>query len=308
MPFLKRKGILERRLVPYEVAGPQGESGPIGPTGPSGPIGNVGHTGSTGPTGATGPAGSPGGATGATGSQGATGSAGATGAGASGATGATGATGPAGNTGAGVTGATGATGPQGPTGAGVGNTGPTGPQGDTGATGAQGTTGPTGPQGNTGATGAQGTTGPTGATGGTGATGATGPSVFNPSLADLAASGILITLTVAQDTNPTDVCYINSSGQAAFADADSILTSSALVISTQTIASGNPCVFLIHGLLRNDAAYNWSTGSLLYISTTAGSLTATAPSGADDVIQVMGVALSADVIYFQPNLVQVVHT
>lgn len=149
MPYLKRRGILDRRLVPYEVAGPAGNTGPIGPTGATGATGAgiqgvTGATGPTGPggagaTGSTGPTGV--GIQGFTGATGATGTIGATGAGATGATGVQGATGPAGATGTGTMGATGSTGPQGPTGAGVGNTGSTGPQGNTGATGATGVSG-----------------------------------------------------------------------------------------------------------------------------------------------------------------------
>jgi hypothetical protein len=33
-----------------------------------------------------------------------------------------------------------------------------------------------------------------------------------------------------------------------------------------------------------------------------------APTGTDDVIQILGIALAADVIYFNPQLVQVEHT
>ncbi len=114
MPFSKSKRILERRFVPFEVAGPAGATGAQGASGATGPSGPAG-AGTTGATGATGPMA----ATGATGAQGTTGS----------------------------------TGPVGPTGAGVGNTGSTGPQGNTGAAGAAGNTGSTGPTGNTGATG-----------------------------------------------------------------------------------------------------------------------------------------------------------
>lgn len=179
MPFSKNKRILERRFVPFEVAGPPGATGAAGtpgstgPTGPVGPPGGPsGPTGPQGTTGATGPQGNVG-ATGV-GNTGATGSSGAQGI--QGALGQTGATGPVGATGA--VGATGSLGNTGATGAGnTGSTGPagaTGPQGMTGATGAgtTGATGSTGPQGTTGPTGPAGT--PGGATGSTGATGAQG--------------------------------------------------------------------------------------------------------------------------------------
>lgn len=135
MSILRRRRIVDRRFIPFEV------SGPAGATGPQGATGAIGFTGATGA-----------GTTGATGPTGATGA---------GLTGATGPTGPQGPTGAGV-GNTGATGPTGGTGA-------------TGAVGATGATGPTGLTGATGPAGATGATGPAGATGANGATGATGP-------------------------------------------------------------------------------------------------------------------------------------
>lgn len=137
MSILRRRRIVDRRFIPFEVAGPAGATGPQGASGSTGNTGATtpGFTGATGPNGNTGSTG-PTGATGATtpGATGATGAAGSPG-------GATGATGPAGATGVGATGATGPTG--------VGATGATGPQGNTGSTG------PTG-VGATGATGAAG--------------------------------------------------------------------------------------------------------------------------------------------------------
>ncbi len=293
MPYLKRKGILERRIVPFEVAGPQGSTGPSGATGPQGPTGNNGPTGASG-SGATGP----------------TGPAGATG---TGTTGATGATGSVGATGVGATGPTGATGPAGPTGAGVGNTGATGPAGNTGATGPQGTTGPTGAQGTTGPTGAQGTTGPTGAqgttgpTGANGATGATGPSTFNAAPSSNTASGITLTLTAGENLNFGDVCRINSSGQAVMARADTLLNAAALVIATATIASAASGSFLIYGVI-NSANWSFTNGSILYLSNTKGSMTNAVVTGTGSISQVLGLAIGTTIAVFQAELAEVVHT
>ena len=293
--FNKYRKIQEQRFVPVLTAGPAGATGATGAAGATGPTGPTGQLGNTG----------------ATGVQGATGSAGATGVGATGATGpqgSTGATGPAGATGVG---ATGATGPQGPTGAGVGNTGATGPQGDTGA---QGATGATGPQGTTGPTGPQGTTGPTGATGNTGATGPagatgnTGPSSFDTGLADRTFSGITCSLTANAAMHFGDIGFIAADGQVEFADADGSWNSVAIVVATGDVAAGGSGTFGLHGIFRDNSMFNWTTGSLLFLSTTAGSLTQTAPSGADDVILPLGVAINGDIVYFHPQLVQVVHT
>jgi hypothetical protein len=50
-----------------------------------------------------------------------------------------------------------------------------------------------------------------------------------------------------------------------------------------------------------DTSWNWSAGPL-YVSTTTGGITQTAPSSTGDQVQIIGFALSADTIYFNPNL------
>ena len=68
---------------------------------------------------------------------------------------------------------------------------------------------------------------------------------------------------------------------------------------------------LLHGLIRNDG-WNFTTGpgelSLVFLSTTVGTVTQTAPSGTNDVVQVLGFAMSDDVLYFNPQLHVIEHT
>lgn len=126
--------------------------------------------------------------------------------------------------------------------------------------------------------------------------------------ADHTASGLKTSITAAQTTNFGDVCYINSSGKAALIDADAIATMSAIVIcadsSIASDASGN---WLLVGIVRDDT-WNWTAGGLIYgtvTATTGNTLSQTAPTATDDVVQIIGVALSADKIYFNPSLSQV---
>lgn len=63
-------------------------------------------------------------------------------------------------------------------------------------------------------------------------------------------------------------------------------------------ASGS---FLLTGFVRDDS-WNWTTvGAELYLSETAGDLTATAPTTSGSVTQVLGIAVHADRIYFKPS-------
>ena len=61
---------------------------------------------------------------------------------------------------------------------------------------------------------------------------------------------------------------------------------------------------LLQGFARDDT-WNWTPGDIIYMSTTDGALTATAPSGTGDQVQVVGIATHADRIYFNPSYVLV---
>ena len=66
---------------------------------------------------------------------------------------------------------------------------------------------------------------------------------------------------------------------------------------------------LLHGIVRNDGWTDWTVGSVLYLdTTTAGGMTHTQPSGADDVIRIVGFALTVDCIYFYPSQDHITHT
>lgn len=128
---------------------------------------------------------------------------------------------------------------------------------------------------------------------------------------DHTAYGIKITLT-AHDTQAFgDVCFINSDGEAALIDADAIASMSAIVMCADASISADASgTYLLMGIARDDT-WAWTVGGLIYGSvtgTTGNTLTQTAPSGADDVIQVLGVATHADRMYFNPSLSQVEHT
>jgi len=194
----------------------------------------------------------------------------------------------------------------------TGPAGPTGPTGPTGATGSPGATGATGATGSPGATGAKGDTGSTGATGATGATGPSGSiGQLNASVSNYAYSGISIQFNSAQAQACMDACMINSSGKAALAKADAIANAWAIVMAAdQTIGSGSAGDYLILGVIRNDSI-TFTAGSPVYLSTTGttgNTLTQTAPSGTNNVIQILGWAIASHILLFSPQLVQVEHT
>ncbi len=84
--------------------------------------------------------------------------------------------------------------------------------------------------------------------------------------------------------------------------ATSIGTMPAIALATCATTDGNPFEFLLRGFMRHDA-WNWTPGGLLYIDrTTPGLLTHTAPSTTGDQVQVVGVAITADIIFFSSSL------
>lgn len=129
--------------------------------------------------------------------------------------------------------------------------------------------------------------------------------LMNPPTADLTVSGLIVTATV--DTNAQGIgapLFMALDGNLDTANATTSATSPCVALALET-GTGSKKI-LVHGVLRNDA-WNWTRGpgsaSLIYVSTTTGTLTQTVPSGIDQVVQPVGWALSADSMYFSPSMI-----
>ena len=160
-------------------------------------------------------------------------------------------------------------------------------------------------QGNTGSLGNTGLSGNTGLQGATGSMSLTAIPASNT-----LASGITIPLTSDVAVNFGDVCRIAITGNTVIGVADVVADSFAVVMCADTsIGAGASGNFLLHGIARNDS-WSWTVGGLIYLSTigtTGSTMTQTAPSGSNNVIQILGVATNAHRIYFNPQLIQVEH-
>lgn len=93
---------------------------------------------------------------------------------------------------------------------------------------------------------------------------------------------------------------LGPSGTWILADADGTGTYPAQGLAVASGTSGNAATILTQGHARNDA-WNWTPGGAIYISTTAGGLTQTAPSTSGNIVQPVGVAETADIAYFHFN-------
>lgn len=100
------------------------------------------------------------------------------------------------------------------------------------------------------------------------------------------------------------VCRMHSDGKMRYADADAIATANVIAMATGELVEDESGDFLLMGLATFNS-WTWTVGGILYLSTTGTEMTQTPPSGSGDVVQVVGVALSATTIYFNPSLAQV---
>jgi len=111
-------------------------------------------------------------------------------------------------------------------------------------------------------------------------------------------SGFNATGTIAQ----WEAVYLTTTGWA-LTDADATATAGGVMLGLAATAgtASNPLTVVLKGIVRNDG-WTWATvGAPLYLSTTAGALTETAPSGTDDVQRIVGYVLSDDCIYWNPS-------
>ncbi len=121
-------------------------------------------------------------------------------------------------------------------------------------------------------------------------------------------SGTLITRTVDSGVGSTAIgqCYhVDTDGELIDADADGATTMPCLGLAVES-GTGSKMV-LLQGVITL-TAWNWTIGGLVYVSTdptTTTGLTQTAPSGTGDLVQIVGVALSADTILVTPNYTMV---
>lgn len=119
---------------------------------------------------------------------------------------------------------------------------------------------------------------------------------------DLTANGPQTTLNSAGAVTAGELLYYTSSSNCTQTDADAESTSKGMlgVTLTSTAGVGSIRIALPGSFIRNDA-WAWTPGAKLYVSTTAGAMTETAPSGTGDVVRVVGFAISADTMYFYPG-------
>lgn len=133
-------------------------------------------------------------------------------------------------------------------------------------------------------------------------------SITAPS-ADLSYCGPTIQGTAGETTGIGDVCYMKNDGKYWKAKADAAGTASAVVMATGTINANATGLFLLWGLLRNDAGWGGAltVGGMLFLSdATSGAITQLAPTTSGHINEDLGYAYGARTVYFDPNTVTVI--
>lgn len=135
--------------------------------------------------------------------------------------------------------------------------------------------------------------------------------------AALSATGTYSGITQAGTAGTTlafgDLVYLAAADSRwELTDADAEATAGPVRIGICVLAAaadGNPTVILTYGNVRADSNFpTLSIGAPVYISTTAGDVQASQPSGTDDVIRVVGYGNTADELFFCPSTDYITHT
>ena len=87
-----------------------------------------------------------------------------------------------------------------------------------------------------------------------------------------------------------------------------VTASPAIGIATNGGSSGDTIYVLVLGIFREVSEFDLTAGGAIYLSdATNGKLTGTAPNDDGDIVQRMGVALSADMAFIMPSIDQIEH-
>lgn len=118
--------------------------------------------------------------------------------------------------------------------------------------------------------------------------------------ADHRASGDTIIDTVGENVGRGDVVYLKADGKWWKADASGTATLPGVGLVITPGSADDTTEIMRSGVFRDDS-FAYTVGAKLYVDTTPGVPTETAPSGSGDQVQAVGIAKSATVVIFDPS-------
>lgn len=123
------------------------------------------------------------------------------------------------------------------------------------------------------------------------------------------ASGIKTTLTAGEALAFGNMVYMKNDGKVWKASASALTTTPVIGMCLNSVSANGSATILLSGRAYNSSWSLGTGGDEIYLTTSAGGFSTSAPSGVTGyVVQVLGVVLSATTIYFNPSLNQTVLT
>jgi hypothetical protein len=121
-------------------------------------------------------------------------------------------------------------------------------------------------------------------------------------------SGMTAQMLAGADIAAFDLVCIGTEddGEILEADASAAGTARVIGIAPAGFDDTETGTVLLQGFIRYDT-WDWTPGGALYLSETAGAMTHTAPTTDGAFVQVVGVALSPDVVYINPSMDVIEH-
>lgn len=126
--------------------------------------------------------------------------------------------------------------------------------------------------------------------------------------ADAQFKGITVTGTAGTTIVAGNICYLAvADSKWELTDADALATAGGVLIgvATAAIAENATGEFLLYGLItETTASLDWpalTVGATVYVGETAGTVQVAIPTGANNIIRVLGYATAADEIMFNPS-------
>jgi hypothetical protein len=124
--------------------------------------------------------------------------------------------------------------------------------------------------------------------------------LVNAPSSDQTGSGLITTDTVGENVAIGELLYMKSDGKWWKANATNTTAMPCAGLAMEAKNADQDCKILLLGFFRKDA-WNWTVGGLIYVSTTSGAPTQTIPSTTGNQVQVLGLAITADIIFFNPS-------
>lgn len=132
---------------------------------------------------------------------------------------------------------------------------------------------------------------------------------LNTSLVDPSYSGTTMTQIAGEAIVACDVVYYKDDGKVYKAKADSTSTMICIGIATAPFAINSSATLLIDGLIRNSSVFSFTVGgqassssAIVYVSeTTSGGVTQLRSTTSQHIVQIIGYAVTNDILSFKPD-------